>query len=304
MRRSRGECKRDQEANLPVDPVFGMAENLHRAELTLSERSAHIAEWIRLTEGKIAEGLPAQVAQAVLRDGRKAGPQHQKSGISAAARELGIDRTEAQRGEHLLKRKEIYEWWRPETKAAVGAELVRKRWGDTSDNLSSVFFAADTAARTGIADLLLYCRKHPDVRQAIRAEGGALLAHGEIGGGHGRVDSVNSGDGNSATYALRRLKRDRPELAERVVAVEWLRLNPPNEPIALDAVLVLANQGAPKGNRNAAKDKPENKADNVRFDYGNSTSYTLARLDRDKPELAERVRAGELSAHAAAIDIE
>jgi hypothetical protein len=35
---------------------------------------------------------------------------------------------------------------------------------------------------------------------------------------------------------------------------------------------------------------------------GNSASYTLARLKRDYPELAERVVAGELSANAAAIE--
>ena len=38
------------------------------------------------------------------------------------------------------------------------------------------------------------------------------------------------------------------------------------------------------------------------FRYGNEAIYTLARLDRDNPALAERVRAGELSANAAAIE--
>lgn len=35
---------------------------------------------------------------------------------------------------------------------------------------------------------------------------------------------------------------------------------------------------------------------------GRGVEYTLARLDRDQPELADRVRAGELSANAAAIE--
>ena len=35
---------------------------------------------------------------------------------------------------------------------------------------------------------------------------------------------------------------------------------------------------------------------------GNSARYTLARLKRDRPDLAERVVAGTLSAHAAAIE--
>ena len=45
-----------------------------------------------------------------------------------------------------------------------------------------------------------------------------------------------------------------------------------------------------------------NKGPNVtRFQRGNSRAYTLARLTRDHPDLAIRVHAGELSAHAAAI---
>jgi hypothetical protein len=35
---------------------------------------------------------------------------------------------------------------------------------------------------------------------------------------------------------------------------------------------------------------------------GTSRAYTLARLERDEPALAARVLAGELSAHAAAIE--
>jgi hypothetical protein len=44
-------------------------------------------------------------------------------------------------------------------------------------------------------------------------------------------------------------------------------------------------------------------ANNMRFEqYGTARAYTMARLDRDWPDLAARVRAGELSAHAAAIE--
>lgn len=46
-----------------------------------------------------------------------------------------------------------------------------------------------------------------------------LPAHGEIGGGHVRVDNVKSAEGgNSQSYLLRRLKRDRPELIEQIEA--------------------------------------------------------------------------------------
>jgi ParB family chromosome partitioning protein len=63
-----------------------IAENLHRAELTALERAEHIAEWVRLTEKEVS----AQVAPKP-QGGRP------ESGIRAAARELGIERTDAQR---------------------------------------------------------------------------------------------------------------------------------------------------------------------------------------------------------------
>jgi ParB family chromosome partitioning protein len=74
--------------------MLEIAENLHRADLTELERKLQEAEWIELA-GK-EETAGATCADS-LPDGRKAGPQHQQRGINAAVRELGIDRTEAQR---------------------------------------------------------------------------------------------------------------------------------------------------------------------------------------------------------------
>lgn len=50
-----------------------------------------------------------------------------------------------------------------------------------------------------------------------------IAAHGEIGGGHndrGRGDNVTSARGTDPTCTLKRLKRDRPDLAEKVIAGE------------------------------------------------------------------------------------
>jgi hypothetical protein len=82
--------------------LWEIAENLHRADLTVLERSEHVAEWVRLTEDALAQRL-AQIAPATLSDGRKAPPQNRPSGINAAVRELGIDRTEAQRSVNVSK---------------------------------------------------------------------------------------------------------------------------------------------------------------------------------------------------------
>jgi hypothetical protein len=76
--------------------LWEIAENLHRADLTVTERSEHIAEWVRLTEDKqkMAGASCAIQPDAI---GRKRSAQQQPSGINAAVRDLGIDRTEAQR---------------------------------------------------------------------------------------------------------------------------------------------------------------------------------------------------------------
>lgn len=49
------------------------------------ERAEHVAEWVRLTAEKGAQLAPP------------GGPQPHDKGIKAAVRELGIDRTQAQR---------------------------------------------------------------------------------------------------------------------------------------------------------------------------------------------------------------
>jgi ParB family chromosome partitioning protein len=65
--------------------LWEIAENLHRAELTKLERDLQIAEWIQITER-----ISVQLAP-------KLGRGRPEGGISAAARELGIEETEAKR---------------------------------------------------------------------------------------------------------------------------------------------------------------------------------------------------------------
>src|SRR5690349_16370874 len=64
-----------------------------------------------------------------------------------------------------------------------------------------------------------YCRNHPGVLQMFRAEVPLAAAHGANQYSEG-LGNTNCSDANTATYALRRLKRDHPELAERVVCGE------------------------------------------------------------------------------------
>lgn len=70
-----------------------IAENLHRAELTDLERSEHIARWIELTEKEnyISFQHETKPLEKPLEGGRTEG------GISKAARELGVEKTQAHR---------------------------------------------------------------------------------------------------------------------------------------------------------------------------------------------------------------
>lgn len=73
-------------------------------------------------------------------------------------------------------------------------------------------------------DLLAICRKREDVKQLIRGAVEPQPTHVDAGtkGGRGNkaTDNVSGFYGNASTYALKRLKRDAPELFDRVVAGE------------------------------------------------------------------------------------
>jgi len=66
--------------------LWEIAENLHRAELTVQERSDLIAEWVEL----VKQNKAAQLAPP-------GGKQQREEGIRAASRELGLKRREVQR---------------------------------------------------------------------------------------------------------------------------------------------------------------------------------------------------------------
>ena len=98
--------------------LWEIAENLHRAELTALERAEHISLWIGL-RGERGEGRPSDQADDKLgqvgsvcemdRAAQAARPRAQggrgrEGGVRAAARELGISRTDAQRAVHRVQR--------------------------------------------------------------------------------------------------------------------------------------------------------------------------------------------------------
>jgi len=106
--------------------------------------------------------------------------------------------------------------------------LEDRLWADQKDRDGQPFRSFEAFAthilwqglESSIPDLLLYCRNHDEVAELIRreVEGAEYQPRGEDGR-FLRSNNVTTEDrGNAPTYALRRLKRDHPELAEKVVA--------------------------------------------------------------------------------------
>lgn len=108
------------------------------------------------------------------------------------------------------------------------AEAIRGRvWEQTADRKGEKFTTFEAFVEhplwqgldSTVDDLLAFCRKSPDTQALIRE---AVSAAGHVGRPEaGKGNNVTFSDrGNAATYTLRRLKRDRPELAEKVVRGE------------------------------------------------------------------------------------
>jgi ParB-like chromosome segregation protein Spo0J len=78
-----------------------IAENLHRAELTVQERAEQIAEWVNRTAVKVAQLEPVSLGGHGTKVLAQVEPKPQggrpESGVRAAARALGLDRNEVSR---------------------------------------------------------------------------------------------------------------------------------------------------------------------------------------------------------------
>jgi ParB-like chromosome segregation protein Spo0J len=183
--------------------MWEISENLHRAELTVLERSEQTAEWMRLA----AEGQPGQVDPAVLSDGRKAGPQHQEGGINRASRDLGIDRKAAQRSAKI------------DALAPEAKETARELGLD--DNQSALLEAAkgETADEQVEALKQRKDRKQP---QPAAANGAGV-----------NIEPVTS----AARFSL----RDLPFAAALAVVKEWFAALPISQQSLVLAALESAN---------------------------------------------------------------
>ncbi len=91
--------------------------------------------------------------------------------------------------------------------------------------------------------------------------------------------------GNDTNYLAARLKKHHPEIVKRIEAV--IRDDP--EALAMRREEMTGEKHKHKADADNVSIKPE---------HGNSREYTVSRLRNQRPDLFERVKAGELSANA------
>lgn len=92
----RVECFVFEDDDETAAKLWEIAENLHRADLTVLERAQQVAEWVRLTEERQAL-KSAQLGQKSKTPENPRGAGRKESGTAAASRELGLSRTSVQR---------------------------------------------------------------------------------------------------------------------------------------------------------------------------------------------------------------
>ncbi len=87
--------------------LWEIAENLHRADLTVLERDEHVAEWMRITENKLTHTVSVS----------SAGGRGNEGGMRAASRDLGVNREDARRA----------------TKVAGLSSEAKQAWGEAGN---------------------------------------------------------------------------------------------------------------------------------------------------------------------------
>lgn len=123
-----------------------IAENLHRSDLTVQERSDQVARWVDLVEAK---AKAAQVAHP-------GGKQPHEAGVSKASRELGLTREHVQRSRKIAAIS-------PEAKEAARA-------AGFDDNQSKLLQVASEPPERQAAKVISLASEHPKDDYELSAE--------------------------------------------------------------------------------------------------------------------------------------
>ena len=204
-----------QDKLLDEAEMWEISENLHRAELTVVQRSEQVSRWVELSDKVLAQLEPKP------QGGRP------ESGDRKAARELNLDRNEVQRAMHIAERKRLYEDAHPEMKNGGGAKGVRGKPDRQVGELDKPErFTADTAEKTGTSERAvqrsqahaLAIRARAEMRLAeeydIAQRDGELRKQGERSNlSDGKVSTSDVGLSYKEVYEARKLRdaeRDEP----------------------------------------------------------------------------------------------
>lgn len=100
--------------------MWEIAENLHRAELTVAERATQIAEYAKLVKEKRDEEEETRISAQL---GQKVG--RSESGDRLAARDLGLQRRQVQRAQKNANRRLLHHHKPARSKMLYGEVIVR-----------------------------------------------------------------------------------------------------------------------------------------------------------------------------------
>lgn len=107
--------------------------------------------------------------------------------------------------------------------------IERKEWEKCANKKGEAFKSFEEfvayplwwGLQSSIDELKAFCIKHDDVRRLIDGAVVAAAPHGtNQHSGGSNTTSLSSSGGRGSNYTLKRLKRDRPDLAEKVIAGE------------------------------------------------------------------------------------
>lgn len=128
--------------------LWEIAENLHRCDLTKEQRDEHIRRYAELLveiENE-AKRLGGQNVQAVLPDGRRAGPQHEKQLAAKIAEKTGLSAKTVKRALDAPQKSAVPPAKKPSpnrslTAAGKQLEALRRAWRQASKEARAQFLS-------------------------------------------------------------------------------------------------------------------------------------------------------------------
>src|ERR1700730_14472645 len=149
-----------------------------------------------------------------------------------------------ERGEHLLKRKALYEQLHPQARATAGSELAQKRWGDAEANLAPAF-VSDAAKKTGASETAIKrsLRRAKKIDAKVRAR---IRDNPEIANSGVELDALASLDAQQQKQAVKMVEAGKAKTVREVrTKIASLAPKPPNAPSKESQIRAMRESAAP-----------------------------------------------------------